>query len=167
MNLTIKIVLTIIIASCISCSTTKHNIQKNNMQTNKIIKSLLDKNGNVFYLNSTYVISSTVWSYIDNNIEIYTLSKGNTVSQLTFTEEGISNYNPPIFKDFNEFKKCGYELDGDSFGFRIKRNSKLEQQDFPINIECFTKQKYTSEFLNKITKDIDTYKLWNIQIQNR
>jgi len=166
MKSTIRIALAIIVTFCISCSTMKHNIQKNNTQTDKIIKSLLDKNGNVFYLNSTYVISSTVWTYTDDNIEIYRLTKGNVVEQSTFPDKGLSNYKVPTFKELDiETKECGYELDGDGFGFRIKRSSELEQQDLPISIECFTKQKYKSEFLNKIVKDINTYKLWNVQYE--
>jgi len=164
MKSTIRITLASIIIFCISCSSMKHDIQKNHKQTNKIIQSLLDKNGNVFYLNSTYVIYSTIWTYTDDNIEIYRTTKSNIVERLTFPDKGVSNYKVPDFKELDrETQECGYELDGDGFGFEIKKDSKIEQQDLPINIECFTKQKYKSEFLNKIVNDINTYKLWDIQ----
>jgi len=162
----IKITLVVIVTLCISCSTMKHNIQKNNTQTDRIIESLLDKNGNVFYLNSTYVISSTVWTYKEGHIEVYRLTKGKRVEQSTFPEKGLSNYEIPTFKELDiEIKECGYELDGDGFGFRIKTGLEIERQDLPISIECFTKLKYKSEFLNKVVEDINTYKMWNVRYE--
>jgi len=167
MKSAIRIVLAIIVTFCISCSTMKHNIQKNNTQTDKIIKSLLEKKGNVFYLNSTYVISSTVWTYKESNIEIYKLTKGKIVEHLIFPDNGLSNYSIPVFEELEtETKKCGYELDGDGFGYRIKRDSELEQQDLPISIECFTKQKYKSEFLNKIVEDMKAYNMIGCEMSN-
>lgn len=59
----------------VSCSTMKQNISKNNKSTNKLTSSLLDKNGNVFYLNSTYTTFSTVWTYSKDKLEIYKLAK--------------------------------------------------------------------------------------------
>lgn len=142
----------------------KQDIQKNDHRTNKIFSFFLSKNGNAFYLNSTYVVSSTVWTYDGDNLEIYELSKGKVIDIFVFPDKGIFNYDIPKFDELHmEIKECGYELDGDSFGFEIKRDSEKEKQDLPINLGCFLKNKYKSDFLSKIVKDINTYKMWNVQ----
>jgi hypothetical protein len=166
MKATIRIILAVIAVFCTSCSTMKQSIQKNNKFTDKTISSLLEKNGNVFYLNSTYIISSTVWTYNKGNIEIYKLSKGKVIEHLTFPDKGVSNYKIPVFEELQlEIKECGYELDGDGFGYRIKRGSEIHKQDLPIDIKCFTKLKYKSEFSNKIVEDINTYKMWDVRYE--
>jgi hypothetical protein len=141
----------------------KHYIQKNKKFTDKTISVLLEKNGNVFYLASTNATFSTVWTYSDDTLEIFELAKGKVFEQASYPDSGIFKYQIPSFKELHsEFKECGYELDGDVFGYRIKRDAKLEQQDLPIGIECFTKLKYKSELLNKVIKDINTYKMWDV-----
>lgn len=150
----------------VSCSTMKQNISKNNKYTDKLISSLLDRNGNVFYLTSTYATFSTVWTYEKGNIEIYRLANGRTTEQQTITDKGLSMYEIPTLKELEiETKECGYELDGDGFGYKIKRGSEIVQQDLPIGIECFTKLKYKSEFLNKVVEDINTHKMWDVRYE--
>lgn len=144
----------------------KHNIGKNNKFTDKTISSFFKKNGNVFYLNSTYIMSSTVWTYSNGNIDIYKLSKGKVIEHLKFIDKGIANYVVPVDSELHwEFKECGYELDGDGFGYQIKKSSGIEQQDLPIDIKCFTKLKFKSAFLNKIVEDINTYKMWDVRYE--
>ncbi len=164
MKLTIRIALTIIVTLCISCSTMKHNIQKNNTQTDKIIEYLLDKNGNVFYLNSTFVPFSTVWTYSKDKLEIYKLVNGKIISQQEYFTTSIDNINQISKEELFELDQC-MELDGDGFGYRIKRGSEIEQQDLPIGIDCFTKLKYKSEFLNKVVEDINTHKMWDVRYE--
>ena len=41
----------------------QYNINKNNKFTEKHISNLLQKNGNIFYLFSTYSTFSIVWTY--------------------------------------------------------------------------------------------------------
>lgn len=144
----------------------KNNIQKNNKFTDKTISSLLEKNGNVFYLTSTYATFSTVWTYSKDKLEVYKLAKGKVYEQVNYPDSGIFDYQIPSFKELHsEFQECGYELDGDSFGYRIKRGSEIEQQDLPIGIECFTKLKYKFEFLNKVVEDINTHKMWDVRYE--
>lgn len=148
----------------VSCSTMKHNISKNNKYTERVINSLLKSNESVFYLNSTYSTFSVVWFYKEDSIEIHRLANGKTIEKLSFPNNGVLKYDVPTLKDLNkEIEECGYELDGDGFGFRTKKGTEIEKQDLPINIECFVKGKYKSDFLNKIVEDIITYKMWDVQ----
>lgn len=164
MKSTMRIVLTIIVTFFMSCSTMKHYIQKNSKLTDETISSLLEKNGNVFYLRSTYVTISTVWTYSKDRLEIYKLAKGKISLQQEYTTTSIDNINQISKEELFELDQC-MELDGDGFGYRIKRDSEIEQQDLPISIECFTKRKYKSDFLNKVVEDINTYKMWNVRPQ--
>jgi len=108
-------------------------------------------------------MTSTVWTYGNNKLEVYKLAKGKVLEESTFPNNGLVNYELPTFKELDtEFNECGYELDGDVFGYRIQKASEVEQQDLPINIECFTKGKYKSDFLSKIAEDIKTYKMWDV-----
>ena len=160
----IRIALTIIVAFFMSCSTMKHNIQNNSKFTDKTIFSLLEKNGNVFYLNSTYATFSTVWTYSKDKIEIYKLANGKISLQQEYSATSIDNINQISKEELFELDQC-MELDGDGFGYRIKRGSEIEKQDLPIGIECFTKLKYKSEFLNKVVEDINTHKMWDVRYE--
>jgi len=57
-----------------------------------------------------------------------------------------------------ELDNC-MELDGDMFLFKIRKNDKVVNEDFPINLKCFTKSNYKSEFLNSVVLDINAYKI--------
>lgn len=150
----------------VSCSTMKNSIQKNRKYTEKIVSSLYEENGNVFYLQSSYSTFSTVWTYGKTQIEVYKISKGKIYNREKYNGTNQTLKLVPTFNEIHiELKECGYELDGDIFGFKIINGSEVEQQDLPISIDCFTKLKYKSEFLNKIVKDINTYKLWNVQYE--
>lgn len=162
MKATIRIILAVIVIFCTSCSTMKQSIQKNNKFTDKTISSLLEKNGNVFYLTSTYATFSTVWTYHKDKLEIYKLAYGKISLQQEYSTTSIDNINQISKEELFELDQC-MELDGDGFGYRIKRGSEIEKQDLPIGIECFTKLKYKSEFLNKVVEDINTHKMWDVQ----
>lgn len=166
MKLTIKIVLIAIAAFFMSCSTMKHNIRKNDKFTDNTISSVFKENGNVFYIRATHSTFSTVWTYNDNKLRVYKLANGKIREKNDYSDKGISDYQVPTFKELHsEMKECGYELDGDSFGFKIEKGEQLEQQDLPINIECFTQSKYNSEFLKKVVADINIHKIWDVRYE--
>jgi len=144
----------------------KRNIQKNHKFTDKITSTILNKNGNVFYLNSTYATFSTVWTYSNNKLEIYKLANGRVSFEQKYSTISINMINKISKEELFELDQC-MELDGDGFGYRIKRDLEIEKQDLPIGIECFTKQKYKSDFLNKIVEDINTYKMWNVRYEKQ
>ena len=164
MRATIRIIIASIAILCISCSTMKNNIQKNNKFTDKTISSLLEKNGNVFYLTSTYATFSTVWTYSKDKLEIYKLVNGRINFQQKYPTTSIDNINQISKEELFELDQC-MELDGDGFGYRIKRGSEIEQQDLPIGIECFAKLKYKSEFLNKLVEEINAHKMWDVRYE--
>jgi hypothetical protein len=142
----------------------EYNIRKNHKFTDKMISSLLQKNGNTFYLNSTYTTFSRIWTYTENTFEIYKLANGKVYEKTTYSDNGFSNIGMPESKEIDlEIEECKYELDGDFFGYRIKTGSEIKQQDLLISIECFTKKKYKSEFLSKIVEDINIHKIRDVR----
>ncbi|WP_257667177.1 hypothetical protein [Parapedobacter tibetensis] len=138
-------------------------MNKNKKYTDKIMLSLFERNGNAFYLASTYATFSTVWTYTQDSIEIYRLAKGKVAEHLVSKENGVGEYDLPSMEELDkDIKECGYELDGDVFGFMIKKNL-IKRHDFPVSIECLTSKSHQSRFLNEIVKSINRYKLWDIR----
>ncbi|MCT1525699.1 hypothetical protein [Sphingobacterium hotanense] len=152
-----------LIGLCVSCTSMQRAVNKNNVSTNKLFLSLYEKNGNAFYLASTYATFSTVWTYAQDSIYVYRLAKGKVVERLSFKESGIDELNIPAVQELNkDIGECGNELDGDLFSF-MARGGRPERQDLPISIDCFTNKKYQSSFLNKIVESINKHKLWDIR----
>jgi hypothetical protein len=163
----IKIALLSVFLLSISCSTMRYNINKNNRFTEKQIINLLQRNGNVFYLSSTYATFSTVWTYNVNGIEIYILTKGKVNQKETFSEKESIQYAEVAFENIEKelYQKCALELDGDMFGFRIDIDRKIYKEDYAVDINCLKKGTYKSDFLNKIVNDIKTYNMWETNYQ--
>ncbi len=163
----IEIILLSIFLFSISCSTMRYNINQNNEFTEKQIINLFKKNGNVFYLSSTYTSFSTIWTYNFKEIEIYKLVKGKRNKKETISKKELIQYANIAFKDIEKelYQKCDLELDGDMFGFRVNINGKIYNKDFPIDINCLKKGTYKSDFLNKIVNDIKIYNMWEIEYQ--
>lgn len=152
-----------LICLCVSCTSMQRAVNKNNVSTNKLFLSLYEKNGNSFYLASSYATFSTVWTYAQDSIYVYRLAKGKVVERLSFKESGIDELNISAVKELNiDIGECGNELDGDLFSF-MAREGRPERQDLPISIDCFTNKKYQSSFLNKIVESINKHKLWDIR----
>ncbi len=140
-----------------SCSTTNKMYDK--IEYKKLFNQLVENNGNAFYVNSTHITVSFVWSYSNNEATIYKLSKGKVIDRkVVKTPNSVKMFEHFSKEDFYEVDTC-IELDGDMFGFILKRNDKVEQKDLPINLNCFTKAKYKSYFLNEIVSDINTYNI--------
>lgn len=161
----IKIALFFVFLLLISCSTMQYNINKNNKFTERQTKYLLQKNGNAFYLSSTYALFSTIWTYCTDKIEVYKLAKGKVIKKETFWIKNTMQFNAFVFNDIeNElYQKCALNLDGDCFGFRIYKDGIICKENYPIDINCLQKETYESDFLNKIASDIKTYKLWEVK----
>jgi hypothetical protein len=164
-----KNILIILIVSFVtiftSCSTMKQSIVKNKRLTEKKATFLLNSNGNVFYLYSTYSTFSTVWSYRNDTIEIYRLAKGKLINKEEYKNAGITSFKKPSIKDLDsDINKCGIVLDGDIFGFEFNKNTPPNlYNQITTDLECFKTQKYQSQFLNKLVEDVNTYKLWDVQ----
>jgi hypothetical protein len=142
----------------LSCDAT-HRIMSDKTKSKKLINQLLERNGNSFYISSTHVTVSFVWSYSGNTVTIYKLSKGKIVETkelaINSNIKGIENLSE---QKIQELDAC-MELDGDIFGFRLKKDGKVIEQDLPVNLECFTRNRYKSDFLNKIVADINNYQI--------
>jgi len=165
MSIKIRILLIFSMMFLVSCSSMKNKINRNHKKTNKLISSLLEENGNAFYLKSSYASFSRVWSYTHNQIKIYRLGAGKIYEKNTYTRTSVLSNEIPTFNEIQKvYKKCGFVLDGSSFGFKIKDNDNLIQEDLPTDIECLKKGKYQSDFFNQIVQDILTYKMWEVKI---
>ena len=144
----------IMLSSC-SITSKMHNKTINN----KLVNRLIESNGNVFYINSTYIIISYVWTYDKDNVVIYKLKKGKVIDTKMFTAIGVSVWiKTPPTDDYFELDSC-MELDGDMFGYWIKDGENIKHKDYPINLECFRNGTYKSDFINKIVRDINEYKI--------
>jgi len=125
----------------------------------KLISHLIESNGNVFYVSSTHLSISFVWSYSDNEVVIYKLSKGKVVNtKVLSTNVKLIWTELPSKEEQYELDPC-IELDGDIFGCKFKKDGKVEQLDLPISLECFARGKYKSDFINKVANDIITYQI--------
>ncbi len=142
----------------------KNAIKSNHKFTEKLVGSLFEEKGNAFYLISTHATFSRVWTYSEDKIEIYKLARGKIYKQEEYETSTQKLNQIPTFKEIHEqLKDCGYELDGDGFGFKLNGDSGLLQEDFPVNIECFKNNRYHSDFLTFIVNDINTYQMWEIE----
>jgi len=154
-NNVIYVLLMLFVLSC----GISNKLNRTTNKREKIINQLFENNGNAFYISSSHVLVSYVWSYSDNKINIYKLS-GNKIWKINNLP---INERDDFFKQLSkeelyEIDKC-MELDGDIFGYKFKKDGLLERHDFPVNIDCFVQQKFKSKFLNKIITDINTYQI--------
>ena len=155
------LIVTLSLLLFLSCSTIKSNIKKNDNKTDKWVNYLVEKNGNAFYVTSSYSTHSTVWSYVNDQIMIYRLASGKILKVEKHTRKANFINEIPSSNDINSVlrNRCGYELDGDIFGYKIKKREKFIELSFPVNIECLKNGKYDSVFLSEITGDITNYNL--------
>lgn len=159
------LVLFFICAFLASCSTMQYNIRKNRNFTTKQVDYFYKKNGNAFYLSSTYANFSIVWTYDEDGIEIYRLQKGQIRQKQISSEKGIIPYAEFSLEDIEKelYQNCALELDGTVFGFKIEFDKKIHNADYAVDINCLKQGKYKSDFLNKIASDIKTYRMWEIE----
>ncbi len=166
MNTLIKMLLfSFLLLSFVSCSTMQHNIRKNSNFTEKTISSLLKKNGNVFYIRPDLGAFSIVWTYSEDKIVIYHLGNGKVDATREYLNNKIIDYQIPtsLELDFDISTYCGFVLGGELFGFKIKKESEIQDFAWGFDIECLTNNTFQSDFLNKIVADINTYNMWNVQ----
>lgn len=152
--------------SFISCSI-MHGIRKNHNFTQKTVSTLLEKNGNVFWIVADYATFSTVWTYNEDNIMIYRLAKGKVRERKVHPNNGISNYPIPTSKELglDIGNYCPFVLGGSSFAFQIERGSEIEDFGLGVEIECLTSNTFNSDFLNKIVEDIKVYEMWDVRYE--
>jgi hypothetical protein len=155
-----KIILSsvIILVMFNSCSSIKSKIANNNKFTMSLLDKLYLENNNSFYIKSSYTTVSKVWSYHNDTITIFKLKDGKVYEEQNFSSKWLSDKTILDKNDLFELDKC-MELDGDIFGIRIKQSNQEILENLPINIGCFVKDQYKSDFFNSIVNDIKTYKI--------
>ena len=109
----------LVLVSIASCSVMQ--IKRTQDLTERLVKSLYQKNGNAFYLSSTHASFSTVWTHTEDMVIVYRLQKGKRKQMLSFMEKGIVQFAKIDPEDIEKelYQKCALELDGDVFGFII------------------------------------------------
>lgn len=161
------IVLLFIFSFLVSCSTAQYTIKRNKDLTVRQVNYFYKKNRNAFYLCSTYATFSVVWTYDEDKVEIYRLQKGKIRQKQIFEGKKTIQYAEISLEDIEKelYQKCALELDGDVFGFIIEIDRKTHIADYAVNINCMIQRKYKSNFLNKITNDIKSHKMWEVEYQ--
>ena len=146
------IVLFFVFSFLVSCSTMQYNIKRNQDLTAKQVNYFYQKNGNAFYLSSTYANFSIVWTYDEDRVEIYRLQKGKIRQKQIIKDKEIIQYAEVSLEDIEKelYQKCALELDGDMFGFIIEIDRKTHNADYAVDINCLKQGKYKSDFLTAI-----------------
>jgi hypothetical protein len=124
----------------------------------KLFDRLYRTNGNAFYIKSTNVSISFVWTYSLNKIIIYKLSKSKIINVKELPITGSKWLFQFSKKELFEADSC-LELDGDMFGFKLKYDRSVVQNDLSINLDCFVTKEINSIFLNGVINDINEYQI--------
>ena len=161
------IVLCFVLSFLVSCSTMQYAIKRNQDLTAKQVDCFYQKNGNAFYLSSSYASFSVVWTYYEDRVEIYWLQKGKIERKQIINDNETIQYAEVSLEDIEKelYQRCAMELDGDMFGFMIEIDRKTHNADYAVDINCLKQGKYKSDFLNRITNDIKRHKMWEIEYQ--
>ena len=175
------IVLFFVFSFLVSCSTMQYAIKRNQDLTAQQVDDFYQKNGNAFYLSSTYANFSVVWTYDEDRVEIYWLQKGKIERKQIINDNETIQYAEVSLEDIEKelYQRCAMELDGDMFGFMIEIDRKdgdmfgfmieidrkTHNADYAVDINCLKQGKYKSDFLNRITNDIKRHKMWEIEYQ--
>lgn len=163
MNLILKKVNTIALLSLLifqltSCSGMR-KFRRNDRRTYRLFHSLAKKQGNAFYINSTYANYSKVWYYTGERMVVYKIinARIRTKNEYPSRTQLITSFSEEA--DYEVFN-CS-ELDGGGFGFKIVLDGEtLIEEEYPTNIDCLKKGGFQTKFLNDIANDISTYKMW-------
>lgn len=149
-----RVLYTILVLSTVSCSTV-YRINSNNKATSRIVSSLLEDNGNVYYLQSTYSKSSVIWTYGEDGIEIYRLHSGKLLSQKHIKTDEC---NDALFLNMEDLVELDdyLELDGDILGVQTWKM----KQEYPVCFDCILNGPLHSKRLNLLIHDIINYELW-------
>lgn len=160
-SLIISIASFLFATSCSTCVPIVNN-RINSIRTTSLTRSLHKKNGNAFYLDTTWSPYSVVWSYGKGSISIFKVKKGVVRKKQVYSNEGIMQYINCIEDNLEKELEsvCGFWLDGDGFGFIITIDSLSYKANYPVEIESFKKGTFNSSFLNKIRNDIIEYQMW-------
>lgn len=143
-----------LLSSCATThySKTAHYFKKNYRETERWVHRLYKRNGNAFYITSTYSNFSYVWTYKEDEIEIRRLLEGKVQGRRTCKGNKLKQYDEKTLADAEKEleEKCPFELDGDYEGYIIQMNGKAYEYSSCSSVDCMRQNVYDSEFLNDI-----------------
>lgn len=155
MNIIKSLILGMIVLFITSCSSFRYRIIKNSVKTDRVAKSILNTNGNVFIISSPTSSVSTIWSYCDNKLTIYNLRNGIVeVEEINLKE---THFTDTISSsELDELVQCA-ELDGEIFSYLKKNGNNIDRIDYPIDCECLFQHDFKSNVLKMLFADIEEH----------
>ena len=166
----IKIIFLSIGALC-SCSTFKQSMLErksaiNNKLTENKAEELYYRNGNVFYITSTYSSSSTIWTYHDNKLTIFKLVNAKIVKETTQIDNEWRKINleQSYFREDIENNTNSNVLDGEILCIKLRIGTEHLEESYCIDINRFIEANFNSVFMKKLVQDIKNYVLFNSDI---
>ncbi|MGM9769450.1 MAG: hypothetical protein ACI3Y6_01875 [Candidatus Cryptobacteroides sp.] len=159
-----NIILLIFVLALIQSCSTMYYVQKNHSQTASQVRHLYKKNGNAFYLSSTYATFSTVWTYNEDKIVIYRIINGKITEKQVFNRSEIMSFSKLDNKEIENaiYTNCASELDGDDFGYIIRCGDEIYQKSYGVCICCLKQRHEYPAVLESVIDDIRNYKMWDI-----
>lgn len=148
-----------------ACSTIRFtfNTKINTVRTTILANHLFKKNGNAFYLTTTWSPISVVWTYKGTKMEVFRLWRGSIRNKQSFVVDNITGYIDKGLEDAKEelYHTCPMCLDGDGFDYLILTDSGPYEAGYSLDIGDLKTVSFSSPFLKKLQKDINTFGLWD------
>ena len=144
-----------------------HYVKVNYNRTERIMNSLYRENKNAFCITSTYMVSSTVWTYEEDMVVVYRLKNGRIREKQTFQEIAPVPFSEDSWEEMKKelSQECPMELDGDLFGAVLEIDHTKTRYDYPVDINCMIRGNYDSLLLKRLVSDIISYSLWDVDCQ--
>lgn len=157
-KLVVKISITLLLFSLLSCKTANYKVLKNEKNTIKVADKIFKKNENVFVISYSFANFSYIFSYTDNNtIEWYKIINGK-ISDVKRVETKSSFFiNKPDSLSLNDYFECE-AYDHTYLNLKFYSDKKLIHDSFSIDPNCFVESKSRNIFLKNIKVDIKNYK---------
>ncbi|MCY0979411.1 hypothetical protein PGH12_04650 [Chryseobacterium wangxinyae] len=157
-----------IIASsiCFSCQT--KNVANDIISKNKkLYNSLYKSNGNVFSLGSLSFEHSYMWSYSNDEINIYNLEKGKVISEkkIKLQNQGNNRWLQNPLKDDTGIDNC-IATDGFTLMYKVVNNDSYIERRFPVMYDCMKNSKYETDFFTKLIEDMNYYQIGWLRSNN-
>lgn len=150
---------------CFSCQTNVANdiISKNK----KLYNSLYKSNGNVFSLGSLSFKHSYMWSYSNDEINIYNLENGKIISEkkIKLQNQDSNSWLENPMKNDAGIDNC-IATDGFTLMYKVVNNDSYIERRFPVMYDCIKNSKYETSFFSKLIGDINYYQIGWIKSNN-
>ena len=157
-KLGVKISIALLMFSLCSCKTANYKVFKNEKNTIKIADKIFKKNNNVFVISYSYANFSYIFSYPDNNtVEWYKVINGKINNFKKIGTQSAFFINKPDSLNLIDFWECD-TFDHSYLNLKFYSDSKLIDDAYSIDPDCFVKSESRNDFLKNIKVDIENYK---------